>query len=155
MMENCGSQDQIWASYGGINFIKFNKNGKFNVNRLKLTNSYKNNLNENLVLIYTGIHKFSNIVEKDKLSQLFEAIRTCPNDKELKIKYIIQYDYQSKYNNKHEIGLLHCNSTYPAPIEELNLSGIKTLNERYPDFEIGRRVKSHKKSKRERNSLKE
>lgn len=42
-----------------------------------------------------------------------------------------------KYNNKHEIGLLHCNSTYPAPIEELNLSGIKTLAERYPDFEIG------------------
>lgn len=42
-----------------------------------------------------------------------------------------------KYNNRHEIGLLHCNSTYPAPIEELNLSGIKTLAERYPDFEIG------------------
>ena len=42
-----------------------------------------------------------------------------------------------KHNNKHEIGLLHCNSTYPAPIEELNLSGIKTLSERYPDFKIG------------------
>lgn len=42
-----------------------------------------------------------------------------------------------KYNNRHEMGLLHCNSTYPAPIEELNLSGIKTLAERYPDFEIG------------------
>jgi len=42
-----------------------------------------------------------------------------------------------KYNNNHKIGLLHCNSTYPAPIEELNLSGIKTLSERYPDFEIG------------------
>ena len=35
------------------------------------------------------------------------------------------------------IGLLHCNSTYPAPIDELNLSGIKTLSEKYPDFEIG------------------
>ncbi len=42
-----------------------------------------------------------------------------------------------KYNNEHKIGLLHCNSTYPAPIEELNLSGIKTLAEQYPDFEIG------------------
>ena len=27
--------------------------------------------------------------------------------------------------------LLHCNSTYPAPIDELNLSAIKTLKERY------------------------
>ena len=37
----------------------------------------------------------------------------------------------------HKIGLLHCNSTYPAPIKELNLSAIKTLQEKYPDFEIG------------------
>ena len=44
---------------------------------------------------------------------------------------------KEKYNNSHEIGLLHCNSTYPAPIEELNLSGVKTLIEMYPDFEIG------------------
>ena len=44
---------------------------------------------------------------------------------------------KTKYNNPHKIGLLHCNSTYPAPIKELNLSGIKTLTEMYSDFEIG------------------
>lgn len=44
---------------------------------------------------------------------------------------------QLLYNKTEAIGLLHCNSTYPAPIDELNLSGIKTLKERYPDFEIG------------------
>ena len=42
-----------------------------------------------------------------------------------------------KYGKSDSIGLLHCNSTYPAPIEELNLSAIKTLSEKYPDFEIG------------------
>lgn len=41
------------------------------------------------------------------------------------------------HNNPHRIGLLHCNSTYPAPINELNLSGIETLRAEYPDFEIG------------------
>lgn len=41
------------------------------------------------------------------------------------------------HNNPHKIGLLHCNSTYPAPINELNLSGLKTLQHEYPDFEIG------------------
>jgi sialic acid synthase SpsE len=41
------------------------------------------------------------------------------------------------HNNPHTIGLLHCNSTYPAPINELNLSGIQTLSAEYPDFEIG------------------
>jgi sialic acid synthase SpsE len=41
------------------------------------------------------------------------------------------------YNNPNKIGLLHCNSTYPAPINELNLSGIQTLQSEYSDFEIG------------------
>ena len=41
------------------------------------------------------------------------------------------------FNNKNDIGLLHCNSTYPAPINELNLSAIETLKTKYPDFTIG------------------
>ncbi len=41
------------------------------------------------------------------------------------------------HNNPHKIGLLHCNSTYPAPINELNLAGIQTLQNEYVDFEIG------------------
>ena len=44
-------------------------------------------------------------------------------------------DYVSLGDDK--IGLLHCNSTYPAPVDELNLSAIKTLQEKYPNFEIG------------------
>lgn len=42
-----------------------------------------------------------------------------------------------KYNNTNTIGVLHCNSTYPAPVNELNLSAIKTLTEKYPDVEVG------------------
>ena len=35
-----------------------------------------------------------------------------------------------------EFALLHCNSTYPAPLKDLNLKCIQTLKERY-DCEIG------------------
>ena len=35
-----------------------------------------------------------------------------------------------------EFAMLHCNSTYPAPLEELNLRCIQTLKERY-DCEVG------------------
>jgi len=35
-----------------------------------------------------------------------------------------------------EFAMLHCNSTYPAPLEELNLQCIQTLKERY-DCEVG------------------
>lgn len=36
-----------------------------------------------------------------------------------------------------DIAILHCNSTYPAPIDELNLSCIQTLKEKYDKMEIG------------------
>jgi len=39
-------------------------------------------------------------------------------------------------SNSKDYAVLHCNSTYPAPIEELNLSCIKTLKEKY-DCEVG------------------
>jgi N-acetylneuraminate synthase len=35
-----------------------------------------------------------------------------------------------------DIVMLHCNSTYPAPLEDLNLSCIKTLKQKY-DCEVG------------------
>ena len=35
-----------------------------------------------------------------------------------------------------EFALLHCNSTYPAPLEDLNLRCIQTLQERY-NCEVG------------------
>tara|TARA_A100001015_G_C14936106_1_gene690539 strand:+ start:133 stop:966 length:834 start_codon:yes stop_codon:yes gene_type:complete len=37
---------------------------------------------------------------------------------------------------KTDFALLHCNSAYPAPLEDLNLSCIKTLKDRY-DCEVG------------------
>ena len=44
---------------------------------------------------------------------------------------------QKEYNNTNKMGLLHCNSSYPAPVNELNLSCITTLKNLYPDFDIG------------------
>lgn len=41
-----------------------------------------------------------------------------------------------KVRNNESYAVLHCNSTYPAPIEELNLSCIKTLKEKY-NCEVG------------------
>jgi len=69
MKEKCGSQDQIWAAYGGFNSIQF-KGKSFQVKRMILTKSKLENLSKNLFLIYTGINKFSHTVEKDKISKL-------------------------------------------------------------------------------------
>ena len=69
MKEKCGSQDQIWAAYGGFNSIQF-KGNSFQVKKMTLTKSKLKNLSKNLFLIYTGINKFSHTVEKDKISKL-------------------------------------------------------------------------------------
>ena len=74
MKENSGSQDAIWASYGGFNSIKFNNN-KFTVNKIKITKDNLDELSKNLFLIYTGINKFSNTIEKDKISNLRSNIK--------------------------------------------------------------------------------
>jgi sialic acid synthase SpsE len=36
-----------------------------------------------------------------------------------------------------KLTLLHCNSAYPAPVDELNLNCIKRLAEEFPDCEVG------------------
>lgn len=38
---------------------------------------------------------------------------------------------------KDDLIVLHCTSTYPCKVEELNLSGIKTLKEKFPEIPIG------------------
>ncbi len=45
-------------------------------------------------------------------------------------------DENIKFRSKSSYAILHCNSTYPAPLEELNLSCIKTLKETF-NCEVG------------------
>ena len=44
---------------------------------------------------------------------------------------------EKKVLEKENLILLHCTSTYPSKIEELNLNGILTLKDRYPNIPIG------------------
>jgi len=83
MKENSGSQDQVWASYGGFNFIKFNNKNIFEVNNLKIKKEKINDLNSNLILIYTGLHRFSNNIEKDKLKNIEKNIKYLDKIKNL------------------------------------------------------------------------
>ena len=55
MNEIVGSQDQIAASYGGFNKITFKKNN-FRLKKIKNNKSIQK-LENNLILIYTGIHR--------------------------------------------------------------------------------------------------
>ena len=70
LKETVGSQDQVAASFGGFNKIQFFPGGKFKVITLTSNNNYLNQLNKNLILIYTGIKRTANDVASKYVNQL-------------------------------------------------------------------------------------
>lgn len=77
-----GFQDQYSASFGGVNFIEFSKNRKSIVHRLRIKESTLYELEESMILFFTGIsrssekiinHQKSAIQNKDKLNALHDV----------------------------------------------------------------------------------
>ena len=55
MKEAVGSQDQIWASYGGLNRIEFHPDGRFDVSPLILSDDNRSSLKSSLMLFFHRI----------------------------------------------------------------------------------------------------
>ena len=71
--EFVGLQDQVWASYGGLNKINFSKK-KFTVTPLKVSKNQRYNLEKNLVMFFTGKTRYGSDIEKDKQKQINKKI---------------------------------------------------------------------------------
>jgi len=59
LKEVVGSQDQVAASYGGFNSIKFYQNGSFKVSNLLTSKKAQNVFFNNMYLVFTGISRYS------------------------------------------------------------------------------------------------
>lgn len=59
-----GWQDQIAASFGGMNRIDFNKNGSYEVTPIIIHPNRKEQLNDNLLMFFTGFTRFSSDMQK-------------------------------------------------------------------------------------------
>ena len=70
LKENVGSQDQIAVSYGGFNRINFKNKNKFLVKKLDLTNKFSSNLEQSILLVFTGITRISSKIAKKKIENL-------------------------------------------------------------------------------------
>lgn len=76
-----GVQDQIAASFGGMNRINFNAEG-YTVNPIIISPERKGQLNRNLMLFFTGFSRFSSDIQMstmnamaDKKTQLLEMLQ--------------------------------------------------------------------------------
>ena len=79
--ESGGVQDQIAVSFGGLNRIDFTAEG-FTVNPIIIPRERKHQLNENLMLFFTGFSRFSSDIAlsqeratKDKTKELLEMLQ--------------------------------------------------------------------------------
>jgi D-glycero-alpha-D-manno-heptose-7-phosphate kinase len=69
-----GWQDQIAAAFGGLNRINFNADG-YEVEPIIISKERKQQLNENLLLYFTGFTRFSSEVQKANATDHREKIR--------------------------------------------------------------------------------
>ena len=66
-----GVQDQIAASYGGFNRINFNEEG-YTVNPIIISPERKKQLNDNLMLFFTGFSRFSSDIQISMQEQIVD-----------------------------------------------------------------------------------
>ena len=70
-----GLQDQIAASFGGLNRIDFTADG-YEVKPLNITEERKENLNSNLLLFFTGFSRFSSQIQEDTKKNIEDKTKT-------------------------------------------------------------------------------
>ncbi len=68
--ETVGSQDQIACSLGGMNFIKFGPGKSWVAEPIMISSEYRKNIEDHIVLLYSGIDRLSSDVSKSLLDNL-------------------------------------------------------------------------------------
>ena len=80
LQEHGGWQDQVAAAFGGLNRIDF-KDNEFKVSPLVIHPDRKAQLDDSLMLFYTGVTRFSSDVQKDTFAK--------PEDKQAQLKEML------------------------------------------------------------------
>jgi len=70
-----GWQDQIAAAFGGMNRIEFNKDGTYDVRPIIIHPERKQQLNDNLLMFFTGFTRFSSDMQKANATGYAEKVK--------------------------------------------------------------------------------
>ena len=70
LLETVGSQDQIACAIGGMNLIEFGKGDRWTASPLHLSSDYIAEIEDRIVLLFTGISRSSSDISKSLLENL-------------------------------------------------------------------------------------
>lgn len=68
--ENVGSQDQIWAAYGGLNHIRFHPSGDFDVTPLAMSAARREELCASLLMVSTGLFRIASEIAGKQIANI-------------------------------------------------------------------------------------
>jgi D-glycero-alpha-D-manno-heptose-7-phosphate kinase len=75
MRENVGSQDQVWAAYGGTNVITFRRDGSFAVDPVILPPERRRELESHMMLYFTRFTRIASTIAGKKIENLLRRER--------------------------------------------------------------------------------
>jgi D-glycero-alpha-D-manno-heptose-7-phosphate kinase len=81
--ENVGSQDQIFAAYGGFNIIEFMQNGQFMVTPMIIPAERLERFQDSMVLIYTGLSRIASEIAAEQICNTSKNTRKLDQMKQL------------------------------------------------------------------------
>ena len=95
-----GAQDQYAATFGGFNFMEFYGDKRVIVNPLRVKNWIIDELQESMVLYFTGIQRSASVIEKEKESVLkkeksLEAMHEVKEDAVRMKEYLLKGDIRN------------------------------------------------------------
>lgn len=66
--ENVGSQDQVWATCGGLNTIEFMQNGEIIVKPIIMKENLLRNFEDKFMLFFTGLSRYASEVAAEQIN---------------------------------------------------------------------------------------
>ena len=133
--------------WGDMTYLEYKKKIEFNMEQIKELNDYSNSLN---VKFFASVWDKDSVDDMKKITNIGKIPSALINDIEL-CKYARDnFEFliiSTGMSTEEEIEkcieacnpnvIMHSNSTYPCPSEDLNLRYIQHLQNKYPNKEIG------------------
>ena len=83
LKETVGSQDQVLAAFGGFNRIDFHPYDSFNISPVIINKDLVGQLQNHMLLFFTGLSRFSSDIARDKVSNFTNRFQELTQIKEM------------------------------------------------------------------------